>query len=154
GEHQITATPPNQKWSASVQVTNHPGEGPLFSGPHEKPFICQTDEFTLPVIGGTLGEPLDEHCSTQTRVDHIYLTTDDTWAAWPAGATAYPQDVAHTTTTEGVEVPVVVRMETGTANRGIYQHTVLHDPLSDPEPSPTQRPAGWNGKVIYTLGGG
>ncbi|USQ80412.1 tannase/feruloyl esterase family alpha/beta hydrolase [Ornithinimicrobium faecis] len=154
GEHDIAATSPNTRWDTSVQVTNHPGEGPLFSGPHEEPFICETHKFNIPVVGENLGEPLDENCSAETRVDHIYLTTANQWAVWPTDATAYPENMAQTTTSEGTEVPAVVRMETGTANRGIYQHTVLHDPLTDPEPTPTQRPEGWNGKVIYTLGGG
>ncbi|MFK5584202.1 DUF6351 family protein [Serinicoccus sp. LYQ131] len=155
GENTITARPPgNGRAGDSITVVNHPDEGPLFSGPHEEPFICETDLFTLPVVGGTLGEPLDENCSTQDRVDYFYRTTADTYQAWPADAAAYPEDLATTTTTEGVEVPFIVRMETGTANRGIYQHTTLHDPLTEPEPSPAQRGQGWNGKVVYTLGGG
>src|SRR5690606_15421768 len=47
-------------------------------------------------------------------------------------------------------------METGTVNRAVYQTSILHDPLAEPEPEPdvTTRPAGWNGAAIYTLGGG
>ena len=44
--------------AAQVTVTNHPAWGPVFSGPHEKPFICQTQDFKLR-SGGTLGPPLD-----------------------------------------------------------------------------------------------
>lgn len=155
GENTITARPPgNGRAGDTLTVVNHPDEGPLFSGPHQQPFICETDLFALPVVGGTLGEPLDENCSTQDRVDYFYRTTEDTYQAWPADAATYPEDLATTTTTEGVEVPFIVRMETGTANRGIYQHTTLHDPLTESEPSPAQRGQGWNGKVVYTLGGG
>ncbi len=155
GDNVITARPPGAgRAGDSLTVVNHPDEGPLFSGPHEEPFICETDRFTLPVVGGTLGDPLDEDCSVQDRVDYFYRTTADTYETWPTGATAYPEDLATTTTTEGVEVPFIVRMETGTANRGIFQHTTLHDPLTEPEPSPVERGAGWNGKLVYTLGGG
>lgn len=155
GENTITARPPGKgRPGDSVTVVNHPDEGPLFSGPHQQPFICETELFTLPVVGGTLGEPLDEHCSVQDRVDYFYRSIDDAFQAWPAAADAYPDDIAFTTTTDGVEVPFIVRMETGTANRGIFQHTTLHDPLTEPEPSPVERGPGWNGKVVYTLGGG
>ncbi|WP_238146784.1 DUF6351 family protein [Ornithinimicrobium murale] len=155
GEHTIEAKGPGDgRTGTSLEVTNHPGEGPLLSGPHEDPFICQTHQFRVPVVNQTLGAPVDEHCGIDNRVDYIYQTTGGGWAVWPADATAYPENLDHTTTSDGVEVPMIVRIETGTANRGIYEHSVLHDPLTEPEPSPTERPAGWNGKAIYTLGGG
>lgn len=153
GEQTITATGKHAR-AASVDVVNHPGEGPLFAGPHEEPFICQTQDFTLPVVGGNLGEPLDENCSTENRVDYFYRTDDGAYAPWPEGARRYPANLAYTTTADGRHVPFIVRMETGTANRGIYQHTVLHDRLREKDPSPTQRPKGWNGKAVYNLGGG
>lgn len=155
GEHTITAAPPGRgRSAASVTVTNHPDAGPLFSGPHEEPFICETDRFRLPVLGTSLGAPLDDNCSVADRVDYFYRTTAGRFVPWPAGATAYPADLARTTTADGEDVPFIVRMETGTANRGIFQSTVLHDPLAEADPSPVTRPAGWNGQVIYTLGGG
>ncbi|WP_197319839.1 DUF6351 family protein [Saccharomonospora sp. NB11] len=137
-----------------LQVVNHPATGPVFSGPHQQPFVCETTTFRLPVLGGTLGEPIDEDCSIETRVDHFYRTTGNAFAPWPEGTTEYPDDLAWTTTSLGRRVPYVVRMETGTLNRGIYQMTVLHDPLREPEPGPGARPEGWNGRAIYTLGGG
>ncbi|HZA13840.1 MAG TPA: DUF6351 family protein, partial [Myxococcaceae bacterium] len=39
--------------SAELVLRNHPKEGPIFSGPPETPFICQTHQFQVPVIGGT-----------------------------------------------------------------------------------------------------
>src|SRR5262249_19030033 len=47
---------------ARTDLINHPITGPLFAGPHELPFGCETESFTMPVIGGTLGPPLDEFC--------------------------------------------------------------------------------------------
>ena len=41
-----------------------------------------------------------------------------------------------------VTVPFVVRLETGTMDRGIYQNVVLFDPTSDPSPTPFTPPKG------------
>lgn len=152
GRSRLTATA--GRHHDSVTITNHPGEGPMFAGPHQEPFYCETEAFTIPVIEETLGEPVDADCSIETRVDYIYRTTEATYAVWPADAADYPDDLAWTTISTGDEVPFIVRMETGTANRGIYQHAVLHDPLTEAEPSPIERPEGWNGRIVYTLGGG
>ncbi|MEK8171003.1 DUF6351 family protein [Streptomyces sp. M19] len=62
--------------------------------------------------------------------------------------------MASTTTADGVKVPYIVRMETGSRNRGVYETAVLHDPLKEPTPDAHTRPAGWNGRAVYTLGGG
>jgi hypothetical protein len=140
--------------AGAVTVVDHPIVGPVFSGPHEQPFACETTTFAVPVVGGDLGRPLDADCSIATRVDHFYRTTAGRYAPWPAGASGYPADLAMTTTSLGVTVPFIVRMETGTINRGIYQTAVLHDPLAEPPPSVSSRPAGWNRRLIYTLGGG
>jgi hypothetical protein len=47
----------------------------------------------------------------------------------------------------------VVRIETGTINRAIYQTAVLVNP-ADPAPDPWNPPPAWNGRLIYTYGGG
>ncbi|GAB1511584.1 DUF6351 family protein [Actinophytocola sp. KF-1] len=153
GGNTVTAYAPGST-PVTVRLVNHPIEGPVFSGPHQHPFVCETGTFRLPVLGDTLGPPLDDDCSTTTRADHFYRTTAGQYRPWPAGATGYPGDLATTTTARGATVPFIVRMETGTVNRGIYQTAVLHDPLTEPEPTPFDRPAGWNGSAIYTLGGG
>src|SRR5947209_2163023 len=46
-----------KKWGvpgATLQLTNYPITGPIISGPHQQPFVCQTDTFKLP-DGSTLG---------------------------------------------------------------------------------------------------
>ncbi|WP_298178081.1 DUF6351 family protein [Saccharomonospora sp.] len=152
--HMVATVSGQENLRAELSLTNHPAEGPVFSGPQQKPFLCETADFQLPVIGGTLGEPLDENCSVETRVDYFYRTTDGAFAPWPDDTADYPEDLAATITSQGERVPYIVRMETGTANRGVYQLTVLHDPLEEPEPSPVTPPSAWNGRVFYTLGGG
>ena len=112
----------------------------MFSGPHEQPFVCETET-------AGLGPPLDADCSIATRVEYQYRTTGGAFAPWPAGATDYPADLARTTTTQGRTVPYIVRMETGTINRAIYEIALLDDPLAHSR-------RGWNRRLIYNFGGG
>ncbi|TDO56107.1 hypothetical protein EV651_113133 [Kribbella sp. VKM Ac-2571] len=136
--------------STTLEVRNYPRQGPVFSGPHEQPFVCETAKFTIPVIGGTLGAPLDADCSVAPRVDYFYRTTAGQFVKWPAGATSYPADLARTDSGD----PFIVRMETGSANRAVVQTSMLHDPLRSAAPTPTRRSQSWNGRAIFTLGGG
>jgi hypothetical protein len=46
--------------NAELTVINHPITGPVFSGPHEQPFVCETE-------AAGLGPPLDDDCSVATR---------------------------------------------------------------------------------------
>ncbi len=138
---------------ATLRVVNYPRNGPLFSGPQQMPFICQTDTFRLYPNGPFLGAAKDTNCSADTRVDYVYRNTAGSFVALP-DQNAVPADAATTTTTDGRAVPFVVRLETGTVNRAIYQTAVLHNPAAAAAPSPTSRSAGWNGKLVYTFGGG
>ena len=153
GDNLVTVAEEDGAEGNSLALTNWPIEGPIFSGPHEAPYVCMTHLFELPVTGGTLGPALDENCSIATRVDYIYRTTGDEFRAL-ADPSTRPADLAHTTTNDGRDVAYIVRVETGTVNRAIYRFSVLHDPMADPEPGPLNRPAGWNGRLIYTFGGG
>ena len=139
--------------AVDLRLRNHPLTGPVFSGPHEQPFICETEGFTLP-SGQTLGAPLDDDCSVARRVDYAYRSVDGGALKPLPDPTARPADLARTTTLLDEGVPYIVRIETGTINRSIYQIALLHDPASDPDPDPWQTPAGWNGRLIYTFGGG
>jgi len=154
GDTEITAQVDGEP-AASLVITNYPITGPIISGPHEEPFLCQTETFEL-ATGETLGAPLDESCSIATRVDYVYLSaTDGEFKAYPpmSEGSAAADEVATTTTLDGATVPFVVRVQTGTVNRAIYQSAMLHDPAA-PAPDPWTRSAGWNGKLVYTHGGG
>jgi hypothetical protein len=136
-----------------LQLTDYSIKGPIVSGPQIQPFICQTQTFKLP-DGTFLGAPLDSDCSAPTVVTYVYLsTTSGTFQPLPSTATL-PGDVAMTTTSAGATVPYVVRVETGTINRGIYQNAILFDPTSDPVPSPFSAPKGWNHRLIAIHGAG
>ena len=139
--------------TARLTLTNYPITGPILSGPHEEPFYCMTQLFTLPASTNTLGPALDADCSIATRVDYVYRTTAGTFQPLP-NLTSYPADLAQTTTTEGKSVPYIVRVETGTINRGIYETAVLHDPTTEAAPTPFKPPVAWNHRLVYTLGGG
>ncbi len=155
---------------ASLAVTNYPITGPVFSGPWIEPFICQTNVFKLP-DGTTLGEPLDANCSAKTVVQYVYRSSTPPiapaadaagrgrGAAAPAfkplpSTTSLPPDVAKTTTVDGVTVNFIVRVETGTMDRGIYQSAILFDPTTDAPPTPFSPPKGWNHRLIGVHGTG
>jgi hypothetical protein len=59
--------------------------------------------------------------------------------------------VASTTSTNGITVPYIVRVERGTLNRGIYDIAVLFDP-SAPDWTATSPQPQWNRKVVYSYG--
>lgn len=139
--------------STQVTLVNHPITGPVFAGPKEQPFVCETGTFKLQA-GGTLGPPLDDNCSIATRVDYVYRAKGDETLHPLPGLTAVPGDADTVTTSAGATVPYVVRIETGTINRAIYQVAMLHNPASEQPPDFTRHPAGWNGRLIFTFGGG
>lgn len=154
GDHEIEARTADGGASQTLQVTNYPITGPIISGPHQSPYVCQTEDFRT-AIGEPLGPALDDDCSVETRVDYVYLSAMDNRFKPYVSVAAAPMraDVAQTTTLDGQTVPFIVRVQTGTVNRAIYQSAILHDP-TDPEPDPWTRSAGWNGKLVYTHGGG
>ena len=141
------------KEAGAVTVENYPAVGPVFSGPHQTPFYCTTEAFTLEVTGGNLGAPTDANCSAKPRVDYVYRSTDGTFKPL-ANPKELPSDLASTTTIDKKTVNYIVRVETGTANRAIYQISALHDPSVDAPIDIWTRPAGWNGRLVYTYGGG
>jgi len=151
GSNVIVATA--GKATSKLTVVNHPNAGPVISGPHEQPFICETEKFKL-MAGGLAGKALDANCSMTTRIDYVYKSTAGGDLKPLADPKQIPSDVAMTTTTLGVRVPFIVRVETGTINRGVYEIAMLFDPAKDAQPDFSTKPAAWNGRLIYTFGGG
>jgi len=140
-------------YRAHQVLTAYPVTGPMISGPHEQPFVCGYETFTR--MGGQKLTPTgDDKCSVVTRVDYYYRNTSGGNTRFvPEEITAYPSNMSYLTI-NGKTVPYVVRLESGTINRALYQSAILHDVLNEPPPSPTSRTAGWNGGLIYPLGGG
>src|SRR4029079_17586778 len=96
----------------------------------------------------------EDDCSAPTNVQYVYMPYDGKELKPLADTRELPADVATITTTAGRTVPFVVRVETGTMNRGIYQNAVLHDPTVDPAVSPFTPPRGWNRRLVAMHGVG
>ena len=138
----------------TLSITNYPASGPIISGRREQPFYCQTGQFKL-VNGGILGSQIDNNCSVVTRVDYVYWSESDSafkpFRRLPGGE--LPADLGEIVGPEGDSKAYIVRVETGTVNRAIYEIAMLHDP-AEGQVGPWNRSSGWNGKLVYTHGGG
>lgn len=155
--------------AAELTLVDHPISGPVFSGPQQHPFICQTQDFRLP-DGTLLGPPTDSDCSVKTVITYMYKSTGPAPRSVRRGGplsgppplylkplknlTPLPADVAYTTTTTGLRVPFLLRIETGTINRGIYQIAVLMDPSKPSGFGPLDPDPAWNRRLVYSFGGG
>lgn len=121
-----------------LHVKNHPITGPVFSGPHQTPFICRT-------AAAGLGDPTDADCSAPTKIEYRYRSTAGTFKPL-ADPSDRPADLAQTTTRDGRTVDYVVRLESGTINRAIYRWAVLAEG--------GETGNGWNERLSYQYGGG
>ena len=93
------------------------------------------------------GRAAGAQCSAATRYDWFYLRTSGALAALADPTGPRPADVA-TTTSEGRSVPYILRVESGTINRSIYRIAALDDPRA----GAAWNPAGWNRRVVFTIG--
>jgi len=164
----------NGRPKASLTITNHPRGGPVLLGAQATPWICATP-VPMPAVGNTPASnasglttlAFDAQCNIATEFKFFYHTTaagcslalpdpnppatpppNDCFKPYTVGTT--PADLATTTTSAGVTVPYIVRVERGTMNRGIYDIAVLFDP-SKPWTALAPQPQ-WNGKALYTFG--
>jgi hypothetical protein len=161
---------------ARLVITNHPIGGPVLLGSQTQPWICATPTPTAASgntpatnASGLTTFAVDAQCNIATEYKLFYRTTTtgcstalpDPSPPAPAPTNncfkpytpgTAPADLAITTTTAGVTVPYIVRVERGTLNRGIYDIAVLFDPTgATPWTALTPQPQ-WNGKVVYTFG--
>jgi Tannase-like family of unknown function (DUF6351) len=129
---------------AALRITNHDRSGPVFSGAQQRPFFCETTVFGL--------EPADgPGCAAPTRVAYRYRTTDGVFL--PVENPDEPPRNAASVTVGGEELPYIVRLETGTINRAVYEIAALYGG-DDPSPTDPSTERGWNGRLVYTFGGG
>ena len=133
-------------------LVNHDRNGPIISGPHQKPWICQTSDFRLP-DGSILGPSQDANCNAQTKVTYLYMPSTGATFKVMRSPFIIPEDVRKTTTSDGRVVNYIVRVETGTLDRGIYQFAVLYDPTKEVALGPLSTYEGWNRRIVYTFGG-
>ena len=154
---------------AVLTLTNHPITGPVFSGPHQHPFMCSVQSHGLgqPLVDNPTegfpvfatdpgGNPTDViigysmNCSADTLVTHVYKATDGAFKPYVPGDPR-PADMAQTTTMDGLTVDYIVRWERGTVNRFLYSIAMLAPFDEGPDDLDT---SAWNGKVIYHFQGG
>jgi hypothetical protein len=161
---------------ASLTITDHPRGGPVLLGSQATPWICATPT-PVPESGNTPASnasglttfAVDAQCNIATEYKLFYRTTtagcstalpdpsppapvptNNCFKPYTIGSV--PADLAMTTTTTGLTVPYIVRVERGTMNRGIYDIAVLFDPTqATPWTALAPQPQ-WNGKVVYTFG--
>jgi hypothetical protein len=164
---------------ATLTITNHPIGGPVLLGSQTQPWICATPTGSAAVgntpatnASGLTTTAIDAQCNIATEFHLFYRTktpagtcafvlpdpSPTTTAPTPANScfqpyvpgSTPPDAVASTTTSNGVTLPYIVRVERGTLNRGIYDIAVLFDP-SKPWTALAPQPQ-WNGKLLYTFG--
>jgi hypothetical protein len=174
GKNVFTAQVPGK--SMSIVITNHPIGGPVFAGAQVQPWICATptpvaESGNTPAsnASGLTTFAFDSQCNIKTEYKLFYRTTtagcssalpdpsppaapppNNCFKPYTPGST--PADLAMTTTTTGLTVPYVVRVERGTLNRGIYDIAVLFDTTQTQPWTAVAPQAQWNGKVVYTFG--
>lgn len=154
---------------AVLTLTNHPIIGPVFSGPHQHPFMCSVQYHGLgqPLVDNPTegfpvfatdpdGYPTDEiigysmDCSADTLVTYVYKSTAGGFNSYTLGGPR-PADMAQTTTLDGLTVDYIVRWERGTINRFLYSIAMLAPFDESPEDLDT---SAWNGRLIYHFQGG
>jgi hypothetical protein len=162
---------------AALTITNHPIGGPVLLASQTQPWVCATPTGSAAAgdtpatnASGLTTTALDAQCNIATEFHLFYRTktaacafvlpdpSPTTTAPTPAAScfqpyvpgTTSPDLVASTTTSTGLTVPYIVRVERGTLNRGIYDIAVLFDPAR-PWTAVAPQPQ-WNGKVVYTFG--
>jgi len=154
---------------ANLTVTNYPITGPVFSGPHQHPFMCsvQNNGLGQPLVDNPTegfpvyatdpsGNPTDViigysmNCSADTLVTYVYKATDGAFKPYIPGDPR-PADMTQTTTMDGLTVDYVVRWERGTINRFLYSIAMLAPFDESPDDLDT---SAWNGRLIYHFQGG
>lgn len=166
----------NGRPHASLTITNHARGGPVLLGSQTTPWICATptpvaESGNTPAsnASGLTTTALDAQCNIATEYKLFYRTTtvgcstalpdpsppaaqptNNCFKPYTPGST--PADLATTTTSAGLTLPYIVRVERGTMNRGIFDIAVLFDPTQAAPWTALAPQAQWNGKVVYSFG--
>jgi len=137
---------------AKAAVQNWPSSGPIFAGPHQRPWICETD------TSGLGAPPISGPCVAPTRYDWFYKNTAGAFVPLTTLTPPFPANLAQTTTIDGNTVNYIVRVESGTIDESIYRIAIIDDPtnpISNPWSPGGKKPGpGWNNKLVYPFGPG
>jgi len=138
GDNLLTAQVPEA--AAQITITNHPITGPIISGPHITPYECRLSQNNLAATG-------DADCSAWDQVQYFYASRNNGFRPLTHPTGKRPRDLINTTTSDGNTVPYIVRVASGTINRGVYRLAMLDNPGVSPFPGP-----GWNRKLVVAFG--
>ncbi len=131
-----------------VTLTNNPLQGPIFSGPHQTPFLCASPgnagSFGLPTI------PQSPTCETPRVVSFVYRNVAGQYLEYNPASPPPAALIEVTTTMDGETVPMILRWERGVINRFMYSIMML----SPGSQTPTPDLSAWNGKALFSLSGG
>lgn len=120
-----------------LSLINHPSSGPLLSGPQLKPWTC-TNAST------------DQFCQKAVQYNYYYKDRLGLIKSYDLAQPPASQNIATTTTDEGLTVPFIVREEVGYQNRDEYRFAVLYNPN---QPWTALKPqAQFNHKLVVTHG--
>ncbi|WP_295857349.1 DUF6351 family protein [uncultured Xylophilus sp.] len=137
---------------ARISVRNSDIAGPIFAGPHQRPWICETQ------ASGLGAPPATGPCKAQNVVEWFYKNTSGKFAPLTNLAKPYPSDMVKTTTIDGNTVDFIVRVEGGAIDETIYRIAIIDDPanpINKPWSTGGKKPGtGWNGKLFYQYVGG
>ena len=181
GSNAVSASMRGNKAVAQLTITTHPLTGPVRSSPHQTPFACETQSVGLgaPTDADCSAPTKVEYFYRTNSVpagtpeqggDLAAADNANGFAGAGGGGRGgrgaavnpfkpfdpngpRPTDIAMTTTSDGKTVPYIVRREMGTINRAIYSIAVLYDPAAK-DPTPWNSGGAWNGRLVYTFGGG
>lgn len=167
GKNTLEVYVKNQSLRDTIEVTNYPITGPMFTGPQQTPFVCTTiqgavgrqplvDSATPPGYrvtdagGNTIG--YSRNCSIDTFVTYWYRrNTGGGLIPLPAGP--LPADMGKVQLADGRMVDFIVRREVGSINRFLYSIAMLA-PAPDADNAAQNDTRYWNRKLLYWFQGG
>ena len=167
GKNTLEVYVKKQSLRDTLELTNYPVTGPMFSGPQQQPFVCTTiqgavgrqplvDSATPPGYkvadgtGATIGYSRD--CSIDTFVTYWYRrNTGGGLVPLPAGDR--PADMGTVQLADGRVVDFIVRREVGSINRFLYSIAMLA-PAPAADNAQQNDTSLWNRKLLFWFQGG
>ena len=146
GATELAATATDGRYGSrrvTLTVVDHPIDGPVISGPHQEPFVCET-------APSGLGPPTGADCDAPTQVAWYARNVLGQWTIL-ANPYAPPPAGTQMISSGGRQVPFVVRVESAVINRSVTRIAVLDDPAGR-GPGRSFAPTEWNHKLLYQFG--
>jgi hypothetical protein len=146
GADEVHATVTGKRYGTrtmTLQLLVHSLQGPVISGPHQEPFVCETQ-------AGGLGAPHGNDCTAKQRVDWWYEDLTGSFHRLTNPYAAYPSDTA-SAVIDHKRVPFVVRVQNVVINRSVTRLAVLDDPHARGKSHPF-RPTTWNRRLVWHFG--